>query len=315
MTIAGRPNDVVLEWVAREMRDFPLDGGDVLAVLPAPTIAAEVVGLAAGVRTAHELVSVGHTTLRSLVSRAGFRAASIEGTDETAAALDHYVTDGIGEPESLVAVSQGFLRTRETLELVQWLRAFNLEHPDDPVRVVHDRASAISERAADVEAALTGRLLRWRESTGQRVVHLGGTSHAVVGDPRTVSPYSAAGQRNAGGNLRAELGDGYQSLGLTLGEGDATFPLPAPPAHFTEAVFAGTDRRAVLLDLHADPDPPGDVVRWLQVPLRTRFVGPAYDVRRDAEHHVAAGPLVTAVDALVHVGRITQTSPLPLGNK
>ena len=310
MTNAGRPKEVLLEWVAREMRELPLDGRDVLAVLPAPTRGAEVVGLAAGVRTAHELVAAGHATLSALVNGAGFRAASIEGTDDTAEALDHYVTDGVGEPTSLVAGSQGFLRTRETLELVQWLRAHNLEHPDDPVRVVHDQSSDASGGPADVEAALTERILRWRESTGHRIVHLGGTSHAAVGDPRTVSPYTTHGQRNAGGNLRAELGVGYQVLGLTVGRGDALFPLPAPPDHFTEAVFADTDHRAVLLDLHADPHPPDEVAHWLQAPLRTRFIGPAYDVRRDAEHHVAAGPLHSAVDALVHVGQITQTTPL-----
>ncbi len=72
-------------------------------------------------------------------------------------------------------------------------------------------------------------------------------------------------------------------------------------------MFAGTRRQAVLLDLRADPDPPPDVVRWLRAPLHTRFVGPAYDPRRDADHHVAAGPLAAAVDALVHVERITLT--------
>jgi len=309
MTNAGAPHTVVMEWVRQNVREFPLDGRDVLAVLPAHTSRADVVGLAAGVRTAHELVTAGHATLRALVSGAGFRAASIEGTDDTAAGLDHYVTDGVGEPEPLVAGSQGFLRNRETLELIRWLRAHNIDHSDDPVRVVHEASSA-APGPSEVEAALTGRVLRWRESTGHRIVHLGGTSHAVVGDPRTVSPYTTDGQRNAGANLRAELGHGYQSFGLTMGRGDAQFPLPSPPEHFTEAVFDDTNHRAVLLDLHADPHPPDEVARWLQAPLRTRFVGPAYDVRRDAEHHVAAGPLVTAVDALVHVRRITQTTPL-----
>jgi len=306
----GNAPDVAGEWALRWARPFPLDGRDVFPELPTATTSATVVGLAASVRSSRKIVLATHAILRGLATHAGFRAASIEGTDATGGALDRYVTEGAGQPEALVGSSQGFLRTRETVELVRWLREFNVEHPDDPIRVVHGNGDSDKGRLDRLEQALAASVLRWHETTGARIVHLGGTAHTLVGDPRTVSPNDANAHRNAGGYLRAALGQRYQALALTTGAGNAPFPVPAPPRHFTEAVFAGTTAGGLLLDLDIDHSPPPEVARWLRAPMRTRCVGPAYDPANDAEHYVAAGPLRTAVDGLLHVARTTPTTPL-----
>jgi erythromycin esterase len=76
-----------------------------------------VVGVGLVVRSARQLVLVSHAILATLVERAGFRA----------------------DPTALAADSQSFLRMRETVELLEWLRSYAQAHPTDPVRVVHDQ--------------------------------------------------------------------------------------------------------------------------------------------------------------------------------
>jgi erythromycin esterase len=300
---------VVRDWIRRHARAFPLDGQEVVSLLPPSATGAAVVGVAATVRSSREIVLAGQAILRDLALHAGFRGASIEGADETGPALDRYVVSGAGDPESLVRSSQSFLRTRETLELVEWIRGFNLDHAEDPIRIVHDLSGPADGNGLEhIEKNLARSVLEWREEHGSRIVHLGGTAHAVIGDPRTVSPYSGDAHRNAGAYLRGALGNGYQAFGLTSGPGRAPFPVPEPPASFTEAVFAESTDPALLLDLHADPSPPSEVAEWLRTPLGIRCVGPAYDPANDAAHHVTAGPVRDALDALLHVSRTTPTT-------
>ncbi len=117
---------------------------------------AAVVGLAAAIRTSRELNLATHTIARSLMLHAGFRAVHIERTTDTGADLDRYVVRW--RPIELVRTGQGFLRTAETLKFVRWLREHSLQHPDDPVRVIHadgapalDSLDAVEDRLADVD--------------------------------------------------------------------------------------------------------------------------------------------------------------------
>jgi erythromycin esterase len=119
VTGARRPLPRLVGWVAQRAHPFPLTPGAVLPELSPPVSAAAVVGLAAAVRTARELVLATHALLRTLVHRAGFRAVSIEGTDLTGAAIDRYVTTGAGDPTVLLRASPRFLRTREALDVLR----------------------------------------------------------------------------------------------------------------------------------------------------------------------------------------------------
>lgn len=296
-------------WIAARTRPLWLDAETSPIGLPASLSQAKVVGLASSVRSARELVVAAHILLRALVEQAGFRAVAIEGTTETAVALDRFVRTGDGDPAALLATSQSFLRTHEALAVIRWLRAWTDAHPDDPVSIVHDRArSTPPGNLAEIEAHLADSDLTWHTDTRQRIVHWGGTAHVIAGDPRTVPPDET--HRNAGGILRAELGDSYGVAALTTGSGSAPFAIPAPPHDFTEHAFIDAPHDIAFLELANLTSVPQPVADWLRRPLRTRMIGPHYDPTRNQDSRVDAGPLHECVDVLIHAPRITATSPL-----
>lgn len=305
------PSAELRNWIAVQAGPLRLDPVSSPVWLPESLSQATIVGLASSVRSARELVLATHVLLRALVEQAGFRAVAIEGTSETAVALDRFVRTGEGDPAALLAASQSFLRTHEALAVIRWLRAWSEAHPDDPVSIVHDRARGTPPGSlAEIEAYLAGSDLAWHAETGQRIVHWGGTAHVIAGDPRTVPPEET--HRNAGGIMRSELADGYGVAALTTGSGSAPFAIPAPPREFTEHAFADTPHDIALLELATLNGVPQPVADWLHRPLRTRMIGPHYDPARDPDFHVDAGPLHECVDVLVHASRITATSLLQL---
>ncbi|MDP3892246.1 erythromycin esterase family protein [Nocardioides sp.] len=292
-------------WLATQTRPLSLDPGDRPIAPPEALAQAEVVGLASAVRSARELVLATHVLLRALVERSGFRAVSIEGVDLSGPALDHFVRTGEGDPVALLAASQGFIRTHEALDVIRWLRSWAERHPDDPVSIVHDRGDVAAPTSlVEVEEALARRDLRWYDARGQQIVHWGGTAHVIAGDPRTIPPDLT--HRNAGGIMRAELGDGYAVAALTIGSGSAPFPIPPPPSDYTEHALTGIGHDAALLELAALPEiAPRPAADWLDRPLRTRMIGPTYDPAEDRDARVDSGPLRGSVDALVHVPRVS----------
>jgi erythromycin esterase len=147
--------------------DAPLD--DVRAVT-ASLAGATVVALGASARITHELSVVAARFVRVLVAEYGFRSFALEGDEPASAELDAYLRTGLGDPAELLEHARVFWRTREILAVVRWLRAYNVQHWDDPVRAVHadggtagptthlDTAAAIEQALA--ENACLGILLR-----------------------------------------------------------------------------------------------------------------------------------------------------------
>jgi erythromycin esterase len=221
---------------------------DLTSLLAALADGTAVVGLAHTVRTAHEPSETAYRLTRAIISRAGFRAVHLEGTTGTAADLHAYVSGGPGDPGALLRASLGFLRTQESLNFMTWLRGWNSQHPSGQVSLVHGLPVPESTSLTAIEDHLATADLDWRERTGDRIVHIGGTAHLVAAGPRTLSPLGQT-QISAGTRLRGVLGRGYRAVALTAGTGHALMPLPAPPPEFHEAVFdllEGTDTSAAV---------------------------------------------------------------------
>ncbi|MFD3684749.1 erythromycin esterase family protein [Nocardiopsis sp. NPDC058631] len=279
---------------------------------------ASVLGLAATTRVTRELTVAARLLLRSAVEDHGFRALAIEGTQgpfaAAAALLDHYVTTGEGDPAALLLASQGFLHTGEALDLVTWLRGWAAEHPDDPVRVVHETASEASSAPADlaqVEADLARRDLEWHGRTGQRVVHWGGTAHLVAASPRILGEAPEELHPSAGHRLRAELGDRYAVVALTFGRGEILgHPALPPSPDLAESAFEGVPHQAFHLDLAHLADAPDDVVAWWRRTSRVRCVGPSHDRDNEARTWVEAPGTAPVADAFVHMARVSAPTPL-----
>ncbi|GAA3506876.1 erythromycin esterase family protein [Streptomyces showdoensis] len=103
---------------------------------------ARVVGLGEASHSSHEFFTVKHRVLRYLVEEKGFRAFALEAPWSTGLRLDAYLVRGEGDLKQIMDEEfQGTYRwwnNAEYRDLLQWMRAYNVKHPNDPVRFVGD---------------------------------------------------------------------------------------------------------------------------------------------------------------------------------
>ncbi|WP_411074956.1 erythromycin esterase family protein [Streptomyces sp. cmx-4-7] len=103
---------------------------------------ARVVCLGEATHSSHEFLTVKHRTLRYLVEEKGFRAFALEAPWSTGLRLDAYLLGGEGDLKQIMDEEfQGTYRwwnNAEYRDLLQWIRAYNVRHPADPVRFVGD---------------------------------------------------------------------------------------------------------------------------------------------------------------------------------
>ncbi|WP_426368951.1 erythromycin esterase family protein, partial [Streptomyces sp. E-08] len=103
---------------------------------------ARVVGLGEATHSSHEFLTVKHRILRYLVEEKGFRAFALETPWSTGLRLDAYLLRGEGDLKQIMDEEfQGTYRwwnNAEYRDLFQWIRAYNVKHPNDPVRFVGD---------------------------------------------------------------------------------------------------------------------------------------------------------------------------------
>ncbi|MGA5707788.1 erythromycin esterase family protein [Streptomyces cellulosae] len=90
-------------------------------------------------------MTVRHRMLRYLVEEKGFRSFVLEANWSAGARLDAYLRTGCGDPVRIMAEefhnAYLFMRTPEVLELVRWMRAYNVRHPEDPLRFAGNDSS------------------------------------------------------------------------------------------------------------------------------------------------------------------------------
>ncbi|MET9290916.1 erythromycin esterase family protein [Streptomyces sp. NPDC003077] len=277
---------------------------------------AAVVTLGATTRVSHELSALAFRMVRHLVERHGFRSLAWEGDDPVRLGLAAYVRTGDGDPRAFLSAARSFWRTEEALAIVRWMRAYNLRHPDDPVRFAEPfgPVPTLADGLPAIERRLAEDTVRWHEHTGDRIVYWGGIAHTAVRDPRTLTPAgSPITHHNAGSRLRARFGAGLVSVGMTFHHGSAALPVPAPPAGSAEVVLDGAEPDAYALTWAPGTGAealPTAVRDWLTSPARLRFLGPGDDRRQDAAHHLTGASLAAQFDALIHVRTITPVAPV-----
>lgn len=110
-----------------------------------------VVGLGEATHGTSEFYAAKRALLEHLVREEGIRALGLESDFAGTNALDEYVTFGNGAPvDALEQLDLWMYQTREMLELVEWLRAFNTERSlDDRIRIygIDMRVAARSAQA------------------------------------------------------------------------------------------------------------------------------------------------------------------------
>lgn len=275
----------------------------------APILAgAAVVGVGEsvrGARSGHELYQLKHRLLRFAVERCGFRAMALEESPASAATLDAYVRTGDGDAAAALATAWRPWQTEEFLDVLVWIRSFNTEHPDQPVRIVGVDTPG--------DHPLAHNTLAWHERTNARVFYWGGMAHTAGGEENVGSfpphPSSPAMGPSDGSVLRRHLGDRYVSIGLTCHHGADGDPLPAPPDNFAESTLEAAGIDAYLLDLRSVDSEAAR--RWITSPATTRVIGPHYDPDDDAAYFMSGGSLADWFDVILHVQEITPAHYLP----
>jgi erythromycin esterase len=111
---------------------------------------AVVVGVGASTYGAHEHFALTCRIIRFLVEELGFRSVATEDDWDKGLELNRYVQTGEGSLAELMADAGVPWRTREVVALLEWLRAFNVEHRDDPAQFVG--VGVIDTRAPVYEA-------------------------------------------------------------------------------------------------------------------------------------------------------------------
>lgn len=122
------------EAAVRPAGAFPLPDA-ALDGLAESVATATIVGIGESTRFAHETFAVRDQLFRRLVQDHGFRALAVQDGAGVAADLDRYVLSGSGSAESVLQNAWRPWRTAEMAGALEWIRTFNHDHPDDPVRI------------------------------------------------------------------------------------------------------------------------------------------------------------------------------------
>ncbi|MGW1404047.1 erythromycin esterase family protein [Streptomyces sp. NPDC002405] len=97
---------------------------------------ARVVGLGEASHSGHEFFTLKRRAFQKLVATRGFTTFVLEASWSTGLRLDNYVAHGVGDPAQIMREEfQGqyvFWNTQEYLDLIHWMRHYNLTHPDRP---------------------------------------------------------------------------------------------------------------------------------------------------------------------------------------
>ncbi|MFJ8545125.1 erythromycin esterase family protein [Streptomyces sp. NPDC093586] len=98
---------------------------------------AHLVGIGQAAHGGHDFLAFQHRAFRYLVEEKGFRSFVLEAPWSAGLRLDDYLRTGHGDPARIMSEefqnAYLFMHTREVLDLIRWMRAYNVAHPDDPL--------------------------------------------------------------------------------------------------------------------------------------------------------------------------------------
>ncbi|MBD0744303.1 erythromycin esterase family protein [Streptomyces sp. CBMA152] len=96
------------------------------------TGSAEIVGLGEATHNSHEFFAAKHRVFQYLVEHKGFTTFALETPWSSGMRINDYVRHGKGDPERIVREefqsSYAMWDTREYLDLIRWMRQYNLHH-------------------------------------------------------------------------------------------------------------------------------------------------------------------------------------------
>lgn len=151
-----RVRDSAAAWLRDRAAPLRLEQLDADRELASAVEGARVVGLGEATHGSRELADLRLAVTQHLVRRHGFRMITVEYSATKMALLNQWAL-GLPADEAEVrrVLESGWIGRRTIAELTRWVRAWNVEHPDEPVTLVgvdaHDHAEARA-RVRDVLA-------------------------------------------------------------------------------------------------------------------------------------------------------------------
>lgn len=149
-------------------------GGDLSDLRPLGAAIGDtpVVGLGEVVHGAHELFALKHRAFRYLVQEKGFTTFALETSWTSGLRLNDHVRHGIGDPHAIMDEEFGGgawpWGVHEYIDLVSWMRAYNLRHPSRPVQFMGNDLAHPRIPAA-LFARVTGYVARHHPALGPRL--------------------------------------------------------------------------------------------------------------------------------------------------
>ncbi|WP_328988913.1 erythromycin esterase family protein [Kribbella sp. NBC_01245] len=89
---------------------------------------ASIVGVGEATHSSHEFFTIKHRIFRKLVERKGFKTFALEVAWSTGLRLNDYVLQGKGDPADILRAEDQVWATREYVDLLKWMRAYNRSH-------------------------------------------------------------------------------------------------------------------------------------------------------------------------------------------
>ncbi|MCX4667360.1 erythromycin esterase family protein [Streptomyces sp. NBC_01381] len=180
---------------------------------------ARIVGLGEASHSGHEFFTLKARAFKKLVATRGFTTFALEASWSTGLRLDNYVTHGVGDPEQIMREEfQGqyvFWNTDEYLDLIRWMRRYNVSHPDRPT--LHFVGNDLGYPGAEAFEQVTSYVTAHRPELAGRIDAL----YAGLRPPRGTQAGDWMGQQ-LGKDLasrRAEADRAEQALDLLRGAG------------------------------------------------------------------------------------------------
>ncbi|MFI9820354.1 erythromycin esterase family protein [Streptomyces sp. NPDC052013] len=195
-------------------------GGDTRDLRPLERMIGEarVVGLGEATHSSHDFFALKDRVFRRLVEEKGFRTFALEAPWSTGLRLDAYVVHGTGDPRRIMR--EEFQRDHlwwnntDYLRLIRWMRAYNVRHPEDPVRFMGDD---IAWTGPELYDAVTAHVARHHPGLSARFAELYRGLRPTV----TTGPYIEQYMKKPYAQRREMAGRTAQALRLLEARGPA----------------------------------------------------------------------------------------------
>jgi erythromycin esterase len=111
-------------WIQAHLKNLTLDLTEVRTIVGD----AKVVGLGESTHGTKEFYQLKLEIIQRLISEMDFSVVALEAGVTEVDRINQYLQDGNGDPKVLLRSLGGILRTQQVLDLIQWMRKYNLEH-------------------------------------------------------------------------------------------------------------------------------------------------------------------------------------------